>query len=87
MTFIRGKALETTQGFEARSTYPSACYAFLVQVVCHDATSASATECGQDFSVHGIHMPIPDGTPCWHPSEPNVQRIRLFFWVVVVVGR
>ena len=53
--------------------------AFLVQVVCHDASSTSATECGQDFSVHGIHMPIPDGTPCWHPSEPNVQRIR-FFW-------
>ena len=23
-------------------------------------------------------MPIPDGTPCWHPSEPNVQRIRVF---------
>ena len=33
------------------------------------------------FSVHGIHMPVPDGTPCWHPSEPNGQRTGAEMWV------
>eukprot|EP00435_Cladocopium_sp_Y103_P001750 s787_g1.t1 len=75
-------AVDVTRDFSGTWDLSDPCAGFnddCQTVVCHDASSSSATECAQRFSVHGIHMPVPDGTPCWHPSEPNGQRTGMCF--------
>eukprot|EP00931_Biecheleriopsis_adriatica_P053105 TRINITY_DN31029_c0_g1_i3.p1 TRINITY_DN31029_c0_g1~~TRINITY_DN31029_c0_g1_i3.p1 ORF type:complete len:844 (+),score=140.85 TRINITY_DN31029_c0_g1_i3:270-2534(+) len=50
------------------------------KVICHDASyPSSPTQCGQYFALHGKQMSIPDGTPCWHPSEPKGARSGMCF--------
>lgn len=45
------------------------------QMICHKAEYPSdPTQCGQNFAVHDKQMPVPDGTPCWHPSTPKGTR-------------
>ncbi|CAE8637330.1 unnamed protein product [Polarella glacialis] len=47
-------------------------------VVCHDGSKPSdPTECGQYFATHGVQMPVPEGTPCWFPSDPAFQRLGM----------
>ncbi|CAE8586763.1 unnamed protein product [Polarella glacialis] len=47
-------------------------------VVCHDgANSSDPAACGQYFSTHGVQMPVPEGTPCWFPSDPTEQRLGM----------
>ncbi|CAD7965048.1 unnamed protein product [Amoebophrya sp. A120] len=47
-------------------------------LVCHEKGQAS-TECGQYFSTHGKQMTVPDGTPCWHKSNPWDVRNGMCF--------
>ncbi|CAJ1335635.1 unnamed protein product, partial [Effrenium voratum] len=75
-------AVDVTRDFAGTWDLSTACAGFnddCATVVCHDATSSSPAQCGQYFSVHGIHMPVPDGTPCWHPSEPLGLRSGMCF--------
>ncbi|CAJ1408827.1 unnamed protein product [Effrenium voratum] len=75
-------AVDVTRDFAGTWDLSPACAGFnddCATVVCHDATSSSPAQCGQYFSVHGIHMPVPDGTPCWHPSEPLGLRSGMCF--------
>ncbi|CAE7253015.1 unnamed protein product [Symbiodinium natans] len=74
--------VDVTRDFEGNWDLTEPCAAFnddCSTVVCHDASKSSAADCGQYFSVHGSQMSVPDGTPCWHPSEPKGQRGSMCF--------
>jgi len=74
--------VDVTRDFEGSWDLSEPCAAFnddCSTVVCHDASDNSAAACGQRFSVHGSQMAVPDGTPCWHPSEPKGTRGGMCF--------
>lgn len=74
--------VDVTRDFEGSWDLSEPCAAFnddCTTVVCHDASDSSAAACGQRFSVHGSQMAVPDGTPCWHPSEPKGSRGGMCF--------
>eukprot|EP00930_Biecheleria_cincta_P081932 TRINITY_DN7144_c0_g1_i2.p1 TRINITY_DN7144_c0_g1~~TRINITY_DN7144_c0_g1_i2.p1 ORF type:complete len:1087 (+),score=126.63 TRINITY_DN7144_c0_g1_i2:455-3262(+) len=48
------------------------------QMICHKGEHPNdPNQCGQNFAVHDKQMPVPDGTPCWHPSTPKGNRTGL----------
>eukprot|EP00930_Biecheleria_cincta_P015590 TRINITY_DN12949_c0_g1_i1.p1 TRINITY_DN12949_c0_g1~~TRINITY_DN12949_c0_g1_i1.p1 ORF type:complete len:529 (-),score=61.69 TRINITY_DN12949_c0_g1_i1:208-1734(-) len=47
-------------------------------LICHKGEhSNDVNKCGQNFVLHNQQMPVPDGTPCWHPSTTKGTRAGL----------
>jgi len=70
-------AVDITRDFDGTWDLTEECAKFnddCQQVVCHDASQASAYKCGQAFATHGKQMTVPDGTPCWFPGAQYGTR-------------
>merc|ERR1712232_606538 len=46
---------------------------------CHNASATDPYECGQYFATHGKQMAVPEGTPCWRPSDRLGERTGMCY--------